>query len=415
MHMKSKNMFIVLLAAAAVLCSSCSAEVPVTSKVEVIMTETAVSESENIIPGSIPAVYNNSESAYSPEPFSSYTFECSDGTDRFMVTLDLDETGTAFDIMLENGSFEFSEFRITAPEKYILNIPYSADTASNVCTVIKNTINDEAVPDILEFTFYLNDFEDESLAYSVKKFYSVKDNKLQEIEILDETDGSTRKLEYCSDFRLYHTEPLIFMPDPQVEISADGSVNSDIYTYTFDPVNMTMTKKLTDSDFDVSPLYYSYKAYSVANHIAKYFTTASLNVTDYENYVAVTSVNSDTADYFFKVDDERFGTVDELKNFTRLFFTEKLVSDMFINAPQKYRDIDDELYTIVGDGGYDFTLGKTTINSIDISGNIITVYTKQEKFTMDGRFDTFIDGGTFVIERDPEDDSFMILEYRFSY
>lgn len=400
--------------AAVMLCTACSAGPAPVPPVEIIMTETAA-DTENIVPGNIPSVYNTSESAYSPEQFSSYTFEYSDGADRYMTTVSLDETGTAFDIILENSNFEFSELRITPPEKYILNVPYSAEASSSVCTVIKNTVNGDVVPDILEFTFYLNEFEDESLAYSVKKFYSVRNGKLEEITITDNTGEKPVQLEYCSDFNLYHTEPLVFMPDPQVNISADGKVTSDIYTYTFDPEKMTITKELTDSGFDSSPLYYSYKAYSVANYIAKYFTTSSLDVTDYENYVEVSSVNSGGTDYFFKVDDERFSTVEELKNFTRMFFTEKLVSDMFINAPQKYRDIEGELYTIVGDGGYDFTLSKTTINSMDISGNIITVYTKQEKFTVDGKFDTFIDGGTFVIERDPTDDSFMILEYRFSY
>ncbi|MBQ8781255.1 MAG: hypothetical protein IJZ72_06245 [Oscillospiraceae bacterium] len=403
-----------LMLAAVSVCTACSSESRTVPLSEVIITETVVPE-ESIIPENITAVYKNSESAYDPEPFSSYTFECTDGADRYMVTISTDGTGSAFDIILENSSFEFSEFRITPPDKYILNIPYSQDAASNVCTVIRNTVTDEAVPDILEFVFYLDDFEDESLAYTVKKFYSIKDAKLEEITIFDETGGSSEKLEYCSDFTLYHTEPLVFMPSPEVSISKDGTVDADIYTYTFEPEAMTLTKRLTDSSYESSPLYYSYKAYAVANHIAKYFTTTSLNVSDYEHYVEVPSVSSDSSDYFFKVDDERFGTLEELRNFTRMFFTEKLVSDMFINAPQKYRDIDGSLYTIVGDGGYDFTLGKITVNQIDVSGNTVIVYTKQEKFSPDGKFESYIDGGNFVFERDPEDDSFIIMEYRFSY
>lgn len=395
--------------------ASCSAEPSRTMPAEALITEAVVAETDGAAPGNIPDVYNSDVAAFEPIPFSSYTFECSDGTDKYMVTISLDSSGTAFDIILENSRFEFSESRVTAPDKYILNIPYSDTAASNVCSVIKNTVNDENVPDVLEFTFYLNEFDDESLAYTVKKFYAVKNGALEEITICDESGYDYKELPYCSDFSLLHTEALVFMPEPVVDISGDGTITADIYTYTFDPDSMTLTKRLTDSSYEANPLYYCYKAYAAANYIAKYFTTASLNVTDYEHYVEVPSVNSDSADYFFKVDDERFSTVEELRNFTRMFFTEKLVSDMFINAPQKYRDIDGELHTIVGDGGYDFTLGKITITNAEVNGNTITVSTKQEKFTPEGKFDSYIDGGTFVIERDPEDDSFLITEYRFTY
>ena len=411
-----RKIFAVMASCLAVLVfASCSAE-PSGSRTmpaEVIITEADFEE--NTVPGDIPDVYNSDTAAYDPVPFSSYTFECSDGTDKYMATVSLDSTGTAFDIILENSSFDFSEFRVTAPDKYILNIPYSDTAASNVCSVIKNTVNDENVPDVLEFTFYLNEFDDESLAYTVKKFYAIKDGVLKEITICDESGQDYRELPYCSDFSLLHTEALVFMPEPVVSISRDGEITADIYTYTFDPVSMTLTKRLTDSSYESNPLYYCYKAYAAANYVARYFTTSSLNVTDYEHYVEVPSVNSDSADYFFKVDDERFSTLEELRNFTRMFFTEKLVSDMFINAPQKYRDIDGELYTIVGDGGYDFTLGKITITNAEVNGNTITVSTKQEKFTPEGKFDSYIDGGTFVIERDPEDDSFLVTEYRFTY
>ncbi|MBQ2824523.1 MAG: hypothetical protein IJF18_08100 [Oscillospiraceae bacterium] len=385
---------------------------------EEILTETViVSETQNIIRSS-PSVYSNNgdESVYTPEPFSSYTFEYYDGAEKYMTTISTDSTGDVFNIILEDSSFGFSETTITPPDDYILNIPYSQQTASSVCTVIRNTIDDTPVPDILEFTFYLSNFEDESLSYTVKKYYAVRDGELCEIKLVSEdAAGTATEMEYCSDYTLFHTEPLVFMPTPVVNIDENRSLSADVYTYTFDPDAMTMTRQLIDSSYESNPLYYCYKTYAAADYIAKYFTKTSLNVTDYENYVEVPSVNSDNNEYFFKVDDPRFGTVEELKDFTRKFFTEKLVSDMFINAPQKYRDIDGVLHTIVGDGGYDFTLGKITITEIEESGNTITVHTKQEKFTPEGKFDTFIDGGDFVIERNPEDDSFVVTQYRFVY
>ena len=104
-----------------------------------------------------------------------------------------------------------------------------------------------------------------------------------------------------------------------------------------------------------------------------------------------------------------------MKEFTRKYFSEKLVTDMFLNAPQKYRDIDGSLYTIVGDGGVDFTLGQITITDYSENGNEITYHTKQEKFNDDGDFVDFIDGGDFVIERDPSNDTFKVTKYTLRY
>lgn len=352
-------------------------------------------------------------SEYDTQPFSSYTFDFSDGENSYMLTVELSPDGNAFNITTEDSSFAYSEFVLKAPENYILNIPFSQDSASSVCKIIKNTVDSEVMPDILEFTFYLNNFEDESLAYSVKKYYTVKDGELLEIKLVDETSDEPSEMEYCSEISMLHTESSVFMPLPQVDIDESGNVYADIYTYTFSYEDLTMTKRLQSSDYSESPLYYGYMTNAAANYIAKYFTTTSLNVSDYDNYVEMPSVNSDNSDYFFKVDDPRFSTVEELKNFTRKFFSEKLVNDLFINAPQKYRDIDGELYTIVGDGGMDFTLGDLTITSWEESGNTVTYHTKQEKFDDEGKFKEFIDGGDFTVER--TDSGFTVTQYRIVY
>jgi hypothetical protein len=84
-----------------------------------------------------------------------------------------------------------------------------------------------------------------------------------------------------------------------------------------------------------------------------------------------------------------------------------------VNAPQKYRDIDGELYTIVGDGGADFTLGDLTITSWEEDGSSVTYHTKQEKFDEDGKFKEFIDGGDFTVEI--SDNGFIVTQYRISY
>lgn len=388
-----------------------AAEITVSSSSSASEAETAAAAQAEEAPVLFAAKTDSSE--YDTAPFSSYTFDFSDGENSYMITIELALDGSSFNITTEDSSFAYSEFKLTAPENYILNIPFSQDSASSVCKIIKNTVDSEVMPDILEFTFYLNNFEDESLAYSVKKYYTVKEGKLLEIKLVDETADEPSEMDYCSEISMLHTESRVFMPVPQVEIDKDGNVTADVYTYTFSYEDMTMTKRLQSSDYSESPLYYGYMTNAAANYIAKYFTTTSLNVTDYENYVEMPSVNSDTSDYFFKVDDPRFSTVEELKNFARKFFSEKLVNDLFINAPQKYRDIDGALYTIVGDGGMDFTLGDLTITSWEENGNTVTYHTKQEKFDDEGKFKEFIDGGDFTVER--TDSGFTVTQYRIVY
>ncbi len=443
--MKLRRTITAVSVCSALLLTACgTADDPdVTEPLTTYVTSVSAPADENVVYNNQAAMANADGAArYAPEPFSSYTFDFSDGTNKYMVTVGLNSTGDAFNLTLEDSNFGFSQYCITAPENYTLNIPCSQEEASSVCSVIKNTIDDTPVPDILEFTFYLNNFEDESLPYSVMKYYSVKNDELCEIELYDTEKvtevtvpgggaaafsraavdlfalGAPSKLEYCTDGTLLHTEPLVFMPYPDVSIDKDKNggwtVNADIYVYRFDPVKMTMKKELQPSSYKESPLYFGYKAHAVADYIARYFTVASLNVSDYNNYVELPSVNSDTNDYYFKVDDPRFGTVDELKDFVRCFFTEKLVSDMFINAPQKYRDIDGSLYTIVGDGGYDFTLGKLTITDYKADKTSVTYHTKQEKFNDEGKFVNYIDGGDFSVEL-KDDGSIFITQYRFSY
>jgi hypothetical protein len=359
------------------------------------------------------AVYLRSteDNAYSPDPFTSYTLDYSDGSDSYMITIALDTDNTSFNVTTENSSFEYSDFNISPPENYGLNIPYSRDDASSVCKVIKNTVDDAVMPDILQFTFYLNNFdEDEERPYTIYKFYAVKDNSLAEISLLDENGDAEP---YYNGSTLLHTESDVFMPYPQLEIDADGNISGDVYTYTFSYDDMTMTKEVRSCDFAESPLYFGYYAYAAAGYVSKYFTTTSLDVTDYENYIQVPSVNSDVNDYFFKVDDPRFSTTDDLKSFLRMFFSEKIANELFVNAPQKYRDIDGELYTIVGDGGADFTLGDLTITSWEEDGSSVTYHTKQEKFDEDGKFKEFIDGGDFTVEI--SDNGFIVTQYRISY
>ena len=64
---------------------------------------------------------------------------------------------------------------------------YSQEYASQVCTVIKSSDDINTYPDLLKIDFYLSNFEDESLPYTVSRLYSILNNQLVEVEVYDTT------------------------------------------------------------------------------------------------------------------------------------------------------------------------------------------------------------------------------------
>ena len=126
----------------------------------------------------------------------------------------------------------------------------------------------------------------------------------------------------------------------------------------------------------------------------------------------VEAADSSDSRYFFKVDDPRFSTLTEMRSYVLKYFDEKIVNEMFLKAPQQYRDIGGELYTILGDGGINEELGKLTITNWEIDENTVTYHTKQEKYNSDHVLDGYVDGGDFVIEVNGGD-SFIVKQYRY--
>lgn len=415
-----------LLCAVSIMLSSCakasdnlttsvsSLPTAVTAETTVAETQAAVVENSN---GEPAALLNSAplpdETAGEDMPFSSYSFEFTHYSDKYMITGELNDDNTAVELTVEDNNFGFATLEVSAPENYGVNIPFSQSTADSLCGIITNTVDDTDVPDILEFTFYLENFESGELPFSVSKFYTIKDNALTEIKVIDCTGETERVLPYCPDSYLYHTEAMVFMPSPQVKSDEEGGLYADVYTYTFDPEECTLRYAVADTSAE-DTLYYGYAAKAVADNIFSYFSMTNLNVSDYENYIAEKSLNSDIDDYFFKVDDPRFKTLEELKAYVGRYFTPALTDKMFIGAPQKYKDINGALYTIVGDGGWDETLGKITICGFTVNGDNIIYHTKQEQFSSEGKFIGFVDSGDFVIKT-ADDGSFVVTDYRMTY
>lgn len=422
---KPKRSIFAIICAAALTASGCSAYNPNDLVDETAaISETASQTEGNLVKSNQAALFNSLEDPEN-EPFSSYTYDFAVYDSNYMITVTPDETGVGLTLTVEDNSFGFSTFTVTPPSDYIVCLPYSQEYASTVCSVIKGNESGENVPDLLKIDFYLNNFEDESLPYTVSRLYSILDNRLVEVEVYDNTEDRLERMEYIPESYLYRTEALKFMPSPEVTANENGSLDVKIKTYALNPHDMTMTMDYEPIG-EENMLYYGYMAYAAAGEIYKYFRATSLNVSDYDNYVEIPAEAGGDSRYFFKVDDPRFSTVAELKDYVSKMFSEQLVDSMFMNAPQMYRDIDGELYTILGDGGVDTTLGKLTITSWDINGSEITYHTKQEKFSEDGVFTGYADGGDFVINVDAyysyegkgdiyTAEGFKVIKYRYPF
>ena len=383
---------------------------------EVTTTTTSSETLQNVVPNNKEAVMlSKLDNSVDEEPFSSYFFEFTNYEDKYLINVKLNEYHTAIVLTIEDNQFNYSSFEIFPPDKYMLNIPYSQSTANTVCKVIKNTTNSDSVPGVLQFDFYLSDFSDETLPYMVSKFYSIKDNEMCEIAMLDITENGSINMNYTEDVDLYYTEPNVLMPLPVVYENENGRLTADVYTYKLDPENMVMVKNKVDLSTSL-PIYYGYASHAIANEIYKYFTISTLNVSDFGNYYEIESQASDIIERYFKVDDPRFTTLESLREYCSDYFSDKIVDTMFLNAPQKYREFgENELYTILADYPYDYSLGKLTIKSYIENEDSYTFRTTQEKLDEFGNVTGVIDSGDFVVTIPNEQGEFIISQYRYPY
>lgn len=408
--------------------SGCVAEEP--SEVIQETAAEAVPAEQNLV-RSKTGVGNSFDEYIESEPFTSYSYDFTVYDSNYMITAAPDETMEGLTLTVEDNTFGFSTFHVAPPVNYSVALPYSQEYASQVCTVIKSSDDNRTYPDLLKIDFYLSNFEEDFLPYTVSKLYSILNNQLVEVEVYDTTGAFNKeaaaadtskladediptieyfeRLEYIPESYLYQTEPLKFMPEPTISVTDDGQISAAVVTYALNLDDMTMRREYEVLSTD--NVYFGYMAHAVAGYIYRYFIATSLNVADYENYIEIPTEGEEQSCYFFKVDDPRFRTVQELRDYVRKYFSEELTDYMFANAPQKYRDIDGELYTILGDGGSDETLGKLTITDFVRQEDIITYHTKQEKFNENHEM-SYIDGGDFIIEIN-DDGSFTVTKYRY--
>ena len=399
----------------------------------------------NMVRSNPAAIGLSLEDAVDSVPFTSYTYDFSVYENNFMITAAPDETRTGLVLTIENNNFEYSTFNVYPPEGYAVYLPYSQTDAASVCTVIRGTEGAYELPDLLKIDFYLADSDNESLPYTVSRMYTIADNgELIQIKVLgkpqeaadeyavaaysigfkedNDTADELVPLSYIPESSIYRAEPMNpqkFMAAPIVTANDDGSFDVKIITYELNADCTEMSYREEECTPD-NPIYFGYAAHAIAGEIYKYFKDTSFNVSDYENYVEIPSANGDSSQYFFKVDDPRFSTVQELRQFAEKYFAKNIVDEMFLSAPQQYRDIDGALYTIVGDSGRDETLGKLIFTG-EIEEDLTTdvknfsYYTRQEKFDENHELTGYIDGGKFSVEFTGGDPGFLITQYRYPY
>lgn len=392
------------------------------------VTEVSSEVSTEAVVGAQPALMSGEPAEEENEPFTSYTFTYSDSRDNYLVTLSPGEftepeyEGAAtlpLSVILtcEDKNFASQTFEAKAPEGYYIGLPYSANGAYTACTIIKNDIDSTPVPDLIQLDFWGHDIkEDENRPYCVSKFYAVHEGKLTEVKMIDNTKQEGEPLPYCP-LEMLHTEPAKLMEIPHPEVTENG-VSLQIYTYTYDPEENTLTKNVEPPVQD-NMLYFGYYYYYRAMEIAYYMYQTTPPVEDYENYIETEIANGDNTStaMYFAISDPRFSTYEELYNYLLTIFSQRITEDMLAAAPMQYKDFDGKLYGILGDGGYNINLGPVTFTGYELSedGQSIIFHTRQLTRDDNGFETGYTDGGDFVLTSNPDKNGYIITKFRYPY
>jgi hypothetical protein len=277
---------------------------------------------------------NADMSTYIIETFSSYTFEISGFGDNYIVTASAAGGGKAVLLTVEDNNFNSTDYEMPAPEGFFVSL-----IGTDNCFVIKAPQGNPDVPDLLQINF-----EPEGGGTPVACFYGLRDRELLPIGIYTTIPYNLSEMTYCEDTVLIRTEDYKFMPPPVVVWNSENQPIVSIYTYTFDPNRMTLTKakeKITPEN----QLYFAYSALGTGEDVASLFSTKNLAAASETEFVSIKNTDTAEDEYYFLVSDPRFSSTDELIAFSNNYFAPEITAEMFKNAPQKYRDINGKLYT----------------------------------------------------------------------
>lgn len=316
----------------------------------------------------------------------SRSFTLSDGANNFLINFSEEKTGIL--AITEDNEYNASQLIISPPEGY------SPLYTNSFCDILVNDIDtSKTVPDIIRLSF--SDGSD-----TVCRFFTVSQGKLAELAIMQE--GSSETFSYVQRSDLYRSEPFKFIDriiiDENEDPTEDLSEAVKVFTYTFDPDNLTLTGKYEDLS-EKNPLYFGYAYWGLANNIASCFADTNFHISN-DDVKEVKGDNNKTL-YFYKTADPRFSDTDGLQKYMRKIFTSSAAEKVTSLSHGKISDINGSLYTQIENAPPDPSLGMLTFTSyaFSTSGNTIFYTTRQEKFDENGNVAGYTDGGEFKLSK----------------
>lgn len=353
----------------------------------------------------------------SSAPFESYSTEIKGTKENYILTVSRGEYPSEISVVIENNRYESKSFIITAPYGFEPAFPSDSASASSVMTVISNDIDSSYTPDIMQIPFFKTTADDDKPG-TVCKFYTIDGGELRELRICENTALDEQKVyDYLDTMTLIHTEPdkfisRIIVDDTELYDDDGEPVPPErrvrIITLTLDPKEMTLELNYEKIDED-NPLYFGYAYWAAANSLAQNFINGTFNISDFDNHKEI------AGSYYFVIDDQRFRTTDDLKDYLSTVFSDQLSETIFAEAPQKYCDLDGKLYGIAGEGNVSSGLGVLSFTDMEIKENRMVFRSRQERISSSGGFEGYTDGGNFVIEYDDETERWKVTKYRYPF
>ncbi|MBQ5312286.1 MAG: hypothetical protein ILP19_09670 [Oscillospiraceae bacterium] len=356
------------------------------------------------------------------EPFEDYMVRVNGTNAKYILDISKSELKDQIKVTVEDSSYKRTVFYVDAPEGYIPYFPETQVNAPYAANIIRNDLTAETYPDLIQFSFVLED-KNSGMPDYMSAFYTIDDEaKLHKIEVTDMTsnDGSGKpvKLSFLDRAQFNHTEPGTFIYEISVDdtniydeegafIPVEERVKIKVLTFDKKDLTMKISRKVI-AEYD--PLYFGYAYWAVANAAAQYFTQYTLPDVDYQSF----AVHEGSDEDYYLVDSDRFRSTEDLRKYLRSIFSRDMTDKLLSEAPQDYRDINGRLYAKDTADMKNSSLGTLTFTDYYMTETTMLFYSRQVKFDSDGNFEAYTDGGNFEISCE-NSDNWEIVRYRYPY
>ncbi|MDR0946936.1 MAG: hypothetical protein LBM87_04230 [Ruminococcus sp.] len=402
--MKKNKFSAVIFAAVCVFCvifTSCSSDPPDTAMPNVPYGDVTAAKGEALKIDTGEALKNGYRPFNVNIADNGFTFEYSSLDENYIITASRGPEGANVWFTVENKDFSALTIGFAAPEGFTLN---TADRTS--IKLLKSPTNDRSSPDIIEVIF--SDTDDKKAAL----FYAVSDGQLRELTIYRYSTFGLEPMDYAEEITLIPTENFKFLVPAHIDYHGGRAVTT-LECYTFDPNTLTMTLAPEKTTVD-NPLYFGWAAYETANEIYSYFADKTLPIDETADYITITSTVDDEVYRYFKVSDPRFSNLTEMRVFVGNYFSVELTDKMFAVSPQKYRDINGQLYTLKSTATKNPEIESARITDYLIEDGNIVYRTVQDISVPENNITQPIDGGDFIVIP-VGTSSFSVAGYNYPY